>query len=158
MTVSDRLRLLLVTAGGAGLLPRAPGTWGSLVAVAAVATLHTAGHPGHAWPFGIAVAAAVLLLVHGRWLQRHFRDGDPGPVVLDEVAGQCLALLVPLRISEPMVAYPLAFLLFRFFDVFKPLGVRRLERLPGAWGILMDDLLAGAYAALVLVVVGVLWP
>jgi phosphatidylglycerophosphatase A len=77
---------------------------------------------------------------------------DPGPVVLDEVAGQwvALAVLVALYPGAPSPgALAASFLLFRAFDVVKPWPIRRLERLPGGWGIVADDLAAGAAAGLV---------
>ncbi len=71
-------------------------------------------------------------------------DPDPSRVVIDEVAGQLAAvLLVPVELPYMV----LAFLLFRLFDVLKPLGIRRLERIPNGWGIMLDDLAAGLLAA-----------
>ncbi|MFZ5786292.1 MAG: phosphatidylglycerophosphatase A, partial [Acidobacteriota bacterium] len=79
-------------------------------------------------------------------------QSDPGPVVIDEVAGQWLALALlvaaqPRPLSLGLVAG--SFLLFRLFDVVKPWPIGRLERLPGGWGILADDLAAGLAAGLV---------
>jgi phosphatidylglycerophosphatase A len=77
---------------------------------------------------------------------------DPGPVVLDEVVGQWLALavLVAWRPGVPGLGMlGLSFLLFRAFDVLKPWPISALERLPGGWGIVADDLAAGLAAALV---------
>jgi phosphatidylglycerophosphatase A len=76
---------------------------------------------------------------------------DPGPVVLDEVAGQWLALLVLVAAGHtPALAEVLAaFLLFRAFDVLKPWPIRALESLPGGWGIVADDLAAGLAAGVI---------
>ena len=72
---------------------------------------------------------------------------DSNRVVIDEWVGMHLSLLmVPIRWETVLVA----FLLFRFFDILKPLGIRKLEKLPGGWGVMGDDLLAGLYANLVL--------
>jgi phosphatidylglycerophosphatase A len=75
---------------------------------------------------------------------------DSYRVVIDEVAGMCLTLcFVPVR--WPYIAIGL--LLFRFFDIAKPLGIRRMERLNSGWGVMMDDMLAGLYANLLLQIV-----
>lgn len=75
-------------------------------------------------------------------------DPDPSKVVIDEVAGQLAACLILVPVEWwSMLA---AFVLFRVFDVLKPLGIRRLEAIPNGWGIMLDDLAAGLLAALVL--------
>ena len=77
---------------------------------------------------------------------------DPGKVVVDEVAGQMIAML-PLSLytgSSPRTGIIVSFILFRLFDIFKPYPARRFERLRGGLGIMADDLVAGIYAALVL--------
>lgn len=72
---------------------------------------------------------------------------DPARVVIDEVAGMCISMLfLPVNIKYVIAAL----ILFRFFDIVKPLFIRRLEILPGGWGIMMDDVLAGIYANLLL--------
>ena len=77
---------------------------------------------------------------------------DPARVVIDEVAGMCISLLfVPVTIKYVIAAL----VLFRFFDIAKPLFIRKLEKLPGGWGIMLDDVLAGIYANIVLQIV--LW-
>ncbi len=77
---------------------------------------------------------------------------DPARVVIDEVAGMCISLLfLPVTIKYVITAL----ILFRFFDIAKPLFIRKLEKLPGGWGIMLDDVLAGIYANIVLQIV--LW-
>jgi phosphatidylglycerophosphatase A len=77
---------------------------------------------------------------------------DPARVVIDEVAGMCISLLfVPVTIKYVIAAL----ILFRFFDIAKPLFIRKLEKLPGGWGIMLDDVLAGIYANILLQIV--LW-
>ncbi len=72
---------------------------------------------------------------------------DHGRVVIDEVAGMCITLLfVPVTIKFVLIGL----VLFRFFDILKPLGIRQLEKLPGGWGVMADDVLAGIYANIVL--------
>jgi phosphatidylglycerophosphatase A len=128
---------------GLGLAPGAPGTAGALGAAVLGAVLCRALGPA-----AVAVACAAALAA-GMWAARSaeadFGDPDPGRIVIDEIAGQLLAL-VALPCTVPSVA--LAFVLFRFFDVLKVFPARRLERLPGASGIMADDLLAGLYANL----------
>lgn len=101
-----------------------------------------------------AIAVATVMSVRwGRWAVEHFGRSDPKPFVLDEFAGQCVALLwMPLAMGDPMAAFYLIggqFFLFRLFDVIKPSPARELERLAYGWGILLDDLAAGAYANIV---------
>lgn len=94
----------------------------------------------------VATGALVVTAV-GTWAagaaEAHFGRRDPGAVVVDEIAGQMVSLLFLVPTPSALVV---AFVLFRVFDVWKPFPVRRVERLPGASGIMFDDLLAGAYA------------
>jgi phosphatidylglycerophosphatase A len=137
---------LLATWFGAGLLPRAPGTWGSLAALPfawAIATLF-----GQA---ALLVAAAVVFFV-GWWaaeqVGRASGIGDEGSIVIDEVAGQWLTLAVA---PPSAVAYVLGFLLFRLFDITKPWPASTAERrLPGGLGVMADDIVAAVYAAALL--------
>lgn len=150
-------RRLLGAALGAGFLPGAPGTWGSLATLLAAAALLGVQGAGLAWdgllagtPGGLAlVALAVTLLgvLVGQSAAADFGRKDPGAFVLDEVAGQLIALL-PLLPGVPSAwGLVAAFALFRLFDIWKPWPCRALEALPGGVGIMADDLLAGAYAA-----------
>ena len=114
---------------------------GSLAALPLAAGLWHAGHTP-------AVAAGlVVAITAGLWsagaAAAELGDPDPGPVVIDEIAGQLLSLLfIPISLQSMVVA----FLLFRVFDIWKPPPARRLEGLPGASGIMADDLAAGIYA------------
>ena len=131
---------------GAGLMPKAPGTWGSLAAVPfAYGIHHLAG------PVGLFVAAWVVFAL-GVWASEEFcrQSGarDPQAIVVDEVAGQWLAL-VPA--GDDMLFYAAGFVLFRFFDIWKPWPVSWADRrVEGGWGIMLDDMIAGAYAAFAL--------
>lgn len=151
--MNAELARALATVGGLGERLPAPGTTvGSAVAV--VAYLAVARLAGQA---AVGVAIVVLLLLVplavvacGREAARR-GVADPGPVVLDEVAGQWLALTVLAATGARTVSVGpalLSFLLFRGFDVAKPWPIRALERLPGGWGIVADDLGAGFAAAL----------
>ncbi len=135
---------LIATWFGAGLLPKAPGTWGSLAALPCAWLIAWAGGPA-----ALAAAAAAAFAI-GWWASERYAKGrhDPGEVVIDEVAGQWLVLIVaPLH---PLF-YGIAFLLFRFADITKPWPANWAEqRLPGGLGIMADDIIAGIYAGAVL--------
>lgn len=139
------LWLWLAVGFGSGLVPFAPGTAGSLVAAVAYLALGRL-----AWPVQVAAIAVVSLLgtVAAARAERVWGE-DPGRVVVDEVAGQWLALVA----LPPTWGWIVAgFLLFRLFDITKPPPCRRLERLPGGFGVMADDLAAGGYARLLLLV------
>lgn len=137
---------LIATWFGVGLIRRAPGTWGSLAALPCAAGLYLLSGP-----WGLA-AATGLVTIAGVWAGGRYAaaplnggpDGDPGVVVVDEVAGQWLAL-IPLPLDPWW--YALAFALFRLFDIAKPWPIGWLDRnLAGGWGIMADDLAAGLAA------------
>jgi phosphatidylglycerophosphatase A len=167
-TVKDYLALALATCG-VGYLPLAPGTWGSLVGVGVWLVLRgaTSNLVNWLWPHGgprdprdlfLAIQLVVITVITliGIWAasiaEKLFRRKDPGQVVIDEVAGQLIALLpVPLIPGWPWPGFVvLAFLLFRAFDIIKPYPVRHLESLESGLGIVIDDVGAGAYAAVAL--------
>lgn len=132
---------------GVGSLPGPSGTYGSLVAAAAIAIAAIAGVPVLA---AASAAAALGVLLTLSLAPRALRaDGvqDPSWIVSDELAGQgvsaALAYAVPASAWAPLAA---SFVLFRIFDAAKPWPIRALERLPGALGVLADDLGAGLAA------------
>jgi phosphatidylglycerophosphatase A len=135
---------LLATGFGAGFSPIAPGTAGSAVGVLLFWPL--AGRP--LWMVGAAAVAVFLLGVAGATrVERHEGREDPGLVVVDEVVGMWVSLLaLPFSWQTALAG----FVLFRVMDVVKPFPARRLEDLPGGWGIMADDVMAGIYANLVL--------
>jgi phosphatidylglycerophosphatase A len=135
---------LIATGFGLGRLPVAPGTWASLAALPLAWLLdHVAGRPG------IAAAGVAIALV-GIWASQvyvdHQRTQDPGEIVVDEIAAQLLVLtIVPL---SPF-SMALGFVLFRLFDIVKPWPVSWADRsVKGGLGIMLDDLLAAAYAGI----------
>lgn len=145
---------LLATWFGAGFLPVAPGTWGSLFAVPFVEAAYRLGGLAGLLAFALAVSAAGIPAAGA--VARLRGEGDPSPVVIDEVAGQAIALFPVYAFarsgSSPwfwgLVAA--AFLLFRVIDVVKPGPVGKAEKLPGGLGVMADDLLGGFFVALLL--------
>lgn len=140
------LARLIASGLGSGLAPKAPGTAGSLAALGLGAPLLWASHG--------ALAAGVLAACLAGWwaIPRATAEDDPPWVVIDEFAGMWLAMLALPGLSWTGLAA--AFLLFRLFDIAKPGPIDMAQRLPGATGIMLDDLLAGAAAAACLWAIG----
>jgi phosphatidylglycerophosphatase A len=141
-----------------GLLPGPAGTYGSLLTCALAGAWLAAGGAALAGPwYGLALlgAAALAVAISEAALRgRVFGPGhDPGQIVIDEMAGQLVALYGVGSLGWEMLA---GFLAFRFFDIAKPWPVGVSQRLPGGWGVVVDDLLAGLYA-LALVRLLALW-
>ena len=169
--------LALATSLGVGYLPVAPGTWGSAVAVALVSGTAALAR-SESGPLIVVSEFSLLLALAaiGLWASQRVvssapSDPDPGYVVIDELSGQTISLVMGLALSawtatplqETVIAkltaalalgllnwkYLVAgFILFRVFDIWKPFPARRAELLPGGLGIMADDWVAGAYAAL----------
>jgi phosphatidylglycerophosphatase A len=146
---------LVIATYGVGFLPLAPGTWGSLVAVGIYLLLRSQFlHLGPVTFTAIQLVVLVIVTVSGIWaasqVERITGRKDPGKVVVDEVAGQLISLLpvvlVPVGGSWKALVI-VSFILFRLFDIVKPYPARRMERLHGGLGIMCDDLVAGVYAA-----------
>jgi phosphatidylglycerophosphatase A len=147
-----KLATLIATWFGCGYSPVAPGTAGSLAALAIGILLHEyAGFT--AWGFAVLAAATLIPAVWAAGVTA-VSSGieDPPFVVIDEVIGLWIALAGARWYNWK--SYLAAFALFRLFDIWKPPPVRQLEALPGGWGINLDDVMAGLYAALVLFVAG----
>jgi phosphatidylglycerophosphatase A len=196
-----RLALAIATALGVGYVPRAPGTFGSMVGIVAAVLTHPVSlivivgllffrgtglgidmpmFQGHAAPALLLVpslAAFVIVGLIGVWSSSraaaYAGAKDPQYVVIDEVSGMQLTLIlaiVPLGLPTHLLPADeasvfalysalsllnwkyllLGFILFRVFDIWKPWPIRRLEKLPGGWGIMADDWMAGIYAAILL--------
>jgi phosphatidylglycerophosphatase A len=138
--------VLLATWFGAGLLPRIPGTWGSLAA------LPFAWYIGAAFGAGGLVVAAAIAFAIGCWaadrVSRAAEMRDPGFIVIDEVAAQWLVLAVA---PDQPLAYAAGFVLFRIADIVKPFPASWADRsLHGGLGIMLDDIFAAIYAGLAL--------
>jgi phosphatidylglycerophosphatase A len=182
---APRLALLIATGFGLGYLPKAPGTWGSLLGMFAAASLwftsanYIRTGVAHRTDsdyivisrdpvIALHIVATLVAMAVGAWasarVARHLGQHDPQVVVIDEISGQFIAFLplcfigIETFVNERLTGnwasgwqYFLAgFILFRGFDIWKPWPVRAAERLPGGWGIMADDWVAGIYAALCL--------
>lgn len=137
---SGKIALGLSAWFGTGLLPIAPGTFGTLAAVPIAFGLAYLGIGYSA--FIIAIVIAVAIWTSGR-CQKILGSDDPSVVVIDEVAGFLLTMFL---LPPSWLTFGLGFVLFRFFDILKPYPIRKVEKLRGGLGIVMDDLLAGIYA------------
>lgn len=129
---------------GCGFINPAPGTWGSLGALPSGIILYMVGGAS-----GLAVAAFIITLI-GLWSADKFdkaMDGhDSKMIVIDEVAGQWIAL-IPAALNPILILF--AFLFFRFFDILKPWPISFIDKkVPGALGVMGDDILAGLFAAI----------
>jgi len=166
-TAGDYLALTISTCG-VGYFPIAPGTMGSLVGVALYLTLWAGSYHVleanalvkrltllHVWTPQMAFMLVVIFVVTmaGIWAATRaetlFRKEDPSEVVIDEVAGQMIALLSGPFWLHTWWSILTAFLLFRAFDIWKPYPIRKLEDLETGLGIMADDLAAGVYALIV---------
>jgi phosphatidylglycerophosphatase A len=194
-----RFALAIATSFGVGYIPKAPGTFGSLVGIVVAIFTHPVSllvifgaflsggigidvpmFNGHSAPVLLLVPSLVVLLILGFigvWSSSRAAEyagiGDPQYVVIDEVSGMHLTLVLALMpVGLPTYLIPsdeasvfalysafsllnwkyllLGFILFRVFDIWKPWPIRRLEKLPGGWGIMADDWMAGIYAAILL--------
>lgn len=195
-----RLAMLIATALGVGYIPKAPGTFGSLVGIVVAILTHPVSlfllltmringtglgvdFPSLSirWAFVVLLVPSVLVLLcvgwAGVWSSTKAAAfagiSDPQYVVIDEVSGMMLTLVLGIApLSPPTHFVPtdnaavfalysgftllnwryllLGFVLFRLFDIWKPYPIRRLEKLPGGWGIMADDWMAGVYAAILL--------
>ena len=148
---------LVASVLGAGYLRPAPGTWGSAAALPLAWALHAAGGPA---ALAVATAAAVAL---GWWATARelaaTDDPDPSWIVIDEVAGMWIALLpvsagatrAGVEVTALWPGWVTAFLAFRLLDIWKPGPVGWADRRGGALGVMLDDILAGLFAALAVI-------
>ena len=159
---ASRLARVIATGGGLGEFLPAPGTTAGSLPAALVWWAGCLVVPTTSSRIAMTAVALVAATAAGLWASEKeaLRRGasDPGPIVIDEVAGQWLTYLValpflPALTSTYLVIFAVAgFLLFRFFDVVKPWPIRACEKLPGGIGIVADDLAAGYFAAFSLLI------
>jgi len=155
----------LATGFGSGYLKPAPGTWGTLVGLLAwLGLVQAMGRSGWAFAPWLLLAAPLALTLAAVWASdrvlKETGQKDPSFIVVDEWAGVWFAL-TPLLFTITLQPQPASlwiarlvapFMLFRLFDIWKPGVVDRAQSLPGGWGVVMDDVLAGVLAALIV------WP
>jgi phosphatidylglycerophosphatase A len=151
----------VVTVLYTGFSPIAPGT----VASALTCAILWFAPPLLRWPWALLLIPVTLWGVHlstraceyfkvvqnspfAKLRRPNPHEGDPDQVVIDEFVGQWITLLAA---SHNVLSFLGAVLVFRLFDITKPLGVRTLEKLPGGWGIMLDDVLAGVWGAILIV-------
>ncbi|WP_300727800.1 phosphatidylglycerophosphatase A [uncultured Bacteroides sp.] len=143
---------LIATGFGSGYSPIAPGTAGALLA-----TLIWWGYESLVasyWPtFFITSALVIIFTVLGIWsstVSEKYWGEDPSRVVIDEMVGTWIALLaVPANAHWGYIIA--AFILFRFFDILKPFGIRKMEKFPKGYGIMADDILSGIYGFIIII-------
>jgi phosphatidylglycerophosphatase A len=165
----DYLALALATCG-VGYIKLAPGTWGSLVGVGLYLIWRYLGlgvfqiglangwraEQLEAWRIETNILAVLLTSAIGIWAAGRaallLNKKDPQQVVIDEVAGQFIALMfIPFNVAWWMILA--GFILFRLFDIWKPYPIDGMQELPGGFGVVVDDLVAGIYAAIVMSVI-----
>ena len=138
-----------------GLIPIAPGTFGTLGAAILAIALWKMNLGGLTTWVSCLFIACALTVWSGNWAEKEYEKKDPQIIVMDEAAGFFLSILA-FKPSYP--TFICGFVLFRFFDILKPFPVKKFEALPGGWGILCDDLMAGVYAFIVTVIISYFWP
>jgi phosphatidylglycerophosphatase A len=149
----NSLILLLATGFGVGYAPLAPGTLGTLLAIPVYYFLSNISSP----IYEITLTGFFFLSV---WISENaeiaFGKKDDRRIVIDEIVG---FLITMLWVPKTILFVIIGFFLFRFFDILKPLPIRRLERgLKGGWGVVLDDVMAGIYASIILHLIGRIYP
>jgi len=155
MNRKNLFHIVIATGFGSGYFPKAPGTAGAVLA-----TLLWFGLSLLLTSYHLLVVTALLIVLFtilGVWssgiMEVHWGK-DPSKVVVDEMVGVWIPLLIVNTEHKYYVCYMLASLiLFRLFDIFKPLGIRKMEVIKGGWGIMLDDILAGFYSLLILLII-----
>lgn len=143
--------LPIATLGPIGKMPIAPGTWGSAVAVILWWILLSRRSLVVKWS-AIAIATVVAIWTADR--AERILGHDASPIVIDELVGQWVALAFCSNKISHIIA---AFFLFRLFDIWKPFPARDSQNLPGGWGVVIDDLIAGGYTGLILAIIRKVW-
>ena len=167
---TDWFTKLVVTFFGSGMSPKAPGTMGSLAATIIAYPMAVFANDllgqYEAFPIGnnyfaifvslpFLLAALFFFFAPIPFVNKAMKDTgteDPGWIVIDEVCGifTALAFVPSVVIVDCPWVLLFVFGLFRFFDIFKPFGIHRFEKFPGAWGVMADDLLGGLYTGLLM--------
>jgi phosphatidylglycerophosphatase A len=144
MARSEKIIKLLAAGFGSGLTPFAPGTIGTLVGIPICLVCLPL-----TWPLRflvVVVLSALAIFISGR-AEMIYQKKDDQRIVIDEIAGFQVAML-PVAVTGLHLC--VAFVLFRIFDIWKPFPIRNLQQLPGGWGVVIDDVAAGIYAGIVM--------
>jgi phosphatidylglycerophosphatase A len=141
-TKNSFLVKLIASGLGTGYSPVAPGTAGSLLGLG----IWWLWSGMNIWLQLSFIITTFFLGVWAASLAERDWGHDAGKIVVDEVAGMWITLWL---LPQSYVLYAVGFLLFRGFDIWKPLGARRIQKLPGGWGVMMDDMIAGVYANII---------
>lgn len=144
---SSRTLKFLLSGFGSGWLPVAPGTWGSAVAILMAVPVAFLPAQWFTPVLSILIIGFLWIGVIGSAQVEEEWGKDPRQTVIDEMVGIWITLLGGPLTWPHLLA---AFILFRFFDIAKPFGIRRLEPLGNGWGVMLDDVLAGVYANFVI--------
>ncbi|MEX0944170.1 MAG: phosphatidylglycerophosphatase A [Balneolaceae bacterium] len=145
-----QFKILLGTLFGAGYLPRAPGTWGSLFTLPFIYLFYWVS-PQYGLPLFLLITIILSLWTTSECVGKFGKD--PPSFVMDEAAGQTVVFMATafhFTLLPDLIILLTGFLLFRAFDIIKPLGIDKLEEIKGKYGILADDLMAGFYALIFL--------
>ncbi len=152
----NRLYTYLATALGIGYIPKAPGTFGSLAAMAVYIAFPDAFFGMENLPYTIAgLLLFCLFSVYVSQKAEQNLEHDAPQIVIDEFCGYFVSVLF---LPKTLLIALLAFILFRVFDIAKPFPVNRSQKLPGGWGIVADDVLAGIYSNLCLRILILIFP
>lgn len=151
-SIKSKIALLIAEFFYCGRFPFAPGTAGTVGALAIWLPAVFL-----AWPMWLNCSLLIFLFIIGIWASKygilHYQKEDPKQVVIDEVVGVGIPFLAILPTIEQAIA---AFVLFRFFDILKPWPIKWVERaFPGAWGVMLDDVVAGLFALIVIVLANI---
>jgi len=138
--LNEKLIKLLATGFGSGLVPFAPGTMGTLVGV--VICLLCMPMPWILRLLFVFTLLALSFYVAGQ-AEKIYQKKDDKRIVIDEIIGLQITML-PVAIN--VLSLCVGFVLFRVFDILKPFPINNLQRLPGGWGVVIDDVIAGVYA------------
>ena len=145
-SIKDIYHKSIATGMGFGLSPFAPGTAGAFLAVLLLYPI-SLSHFADYWLIGLSVIFYFLGVSSTNYVEKAWGEKDPSRVVIDEVIGLWITIIfIPISLTTAI----LAFVLFRLFDIWKPLGIRKLEKISGGHGVMLDDVLAGVYSNIAL--------
>ena len=148
-SLKDIYHKTIATGMGFGLSPFAPGTAGAFLAALLLYPISLFSSPDFLL-IGLSVLFYVVGVYSTRYVEQLWNEKDPSRVVIDEVIGLWISIVfIPITWTTAI----LAFFLFRLFDIWKPLGVRKLEAIGNGHGVMLDDVLAGVYANIVLQII-----